>query len=329
MSLVEQQYEEAVSLIDLNPVRSRSLLTESQLKLTPFLDEFNEKSSEYEEITNWLDLIGSAEVKALKIYEFSQVPEFFDTSLVKDGGQADRISNYDKDTVILDKANKTLYILNLETKKSTIIAGSDIVKNAPDVSVHGKNAYLVNEDGIIEIDIGNNSAKKVIERDEDWGNIAAIGAFGGNVYLLDKSKNSLWKYIATENGFSDRRSYINQGDNYDFSDIDRMIIDGSIWISGRKEIIKFTGGAREFFTFSGIQDSFEDTEIIYTSDIEENLYLLDKKLARILVFDKDGLYLEQYQWPGLSDVRDFVVSEDLGKIFVLKASKLYSIDMVE
>ncbi len=328
VDLVSHQYDEAVSLIDLNPTRARILLSDSKLSLSQVFKEFPKNSDEYKQINEWLNKIAEKEVAAYKIQKFTTVPLFFDINLIKNGGIGSKIALYQKSTVILDLKNKAIYSLSLDTKQASIVAGSEIVKEAQTISIHGKSAYILTADGITRIDIPSKSAKVAIENDKKWGEITQLYAFAGNIYLLDGKNNAIWKYIATENGLLARTNYLNSDVSVSLDKVRKMVIDGSVWvITNSGSIMKFTSGRPETFSFKGIADNLSDITSIFTSDDQKYLYVLDKNSQRILVFDKDGNYQAQYQWEELKNADDLVVSEEEKKIYVLIESKLYAIDI--
>ena len=216
--------------------------------------------------------------------------------------------------------------MDLTTKQSGILAGQDVVKNAATVAIHGTNAYLLNEDGIYRIDIEKKTAGKVLDYDNNWGDIASFQSFAANLYLLDRKNNTIWKYLSTDTGLSDRRSYLQSGIGVNLANMTDMDIDGSIWVTGGAEIIKFTAGGNDQFSFKGLSDSTTNIDSFSTSENEKYIYLLERSLKRILVFDKDGLYYAQYQWEDLKDAQSIVVSEATGKIYVFFDTKIYAID---
>lgn len=327
ISLVSHQYEEAVSLIDLNPVRARELLSTSKLSLAALLSEFPKNSNQYKEINDWLGKLSAQEVVAYKIYKLTQVPIFYDISLIKQGGMGEKIVYYGESKAILDTKNKAVYSLSTKTKKAEIIAGSDTIKDAQAVDIHGKNIYILNSDGVVQVDIPSKTAKIAIKRDEKWGDIAAAAAFGGNIYLLDRKNNTIWKYIATDFGFSARTTYLNPDVRVNFAGSTKMVVDGSVWVLQSGNILKFSRGLGEQFSFKGISDAIPNIASFTTSEEEHFLYMLDKTLSRIVVFDKDGNYQSQYSWDELKNASDLVASEDEKKIFVLSGSKIYAIEI--
>ncbi|OGG03946.1 hypothetical protein A2W14_05770 [Candidatus Gottesmanbacteria bacterium RBG_16_37_8] len=327
LSQVNQQFEEAGALLELNPVRSRELLGSAKLTVSQLLSKTKKNSREYKLLAEWFEKISSSEIGAYKIYKLTAVPVFFDISLIKPEGRADLISTYQDKNVILDRQNKTLYFLDTSTKQSAVLAGSDVVKNAQTVAIHGNNAYVLSDDGIFTIDIEKKTAEKVIEHDSSWGDIASFQAFAANLYLLDRKNNTIWKYLSTETGFSDRRSYLNAGIGVSLAAMTQMNIDGSIYVTGGNEIIKFTQGAKDQFSLKGLADTVSKIDSFSTSENDKNIYILDKTLKRIVVFDKEGLYHSQYQWEDLGQAQSIVASESAGFIFVLIGNKIYSIDI--
>lgn len=326
--LVSHQYDEAASLIDLNPGRARTLLSDSKLSLSPLLKEFPKDSPEFKTVTDWLNKIEVREVAAYHIFRLTSAPLFFDMTLIKPGGMADKIAAYDQTAVILDTVNSTLYTLSLDTKKSSIIAGQETVKNAKSVAVHGTSAYVLNTDGIIRIDLNSKSSSAVIPPDDKWGEISAMDGFGGNLYLLDTKNNTVWKYITTETGFLSRESYLNADVRADFSKGKTLAIDGSVWVLAAPDtVMEFKGGLGQTFSFKDFPENFHNIGSLSTSDADKYLYILDTDGKRIVLFDKDGNYQAQYQWDSLKDASDLYASEDQKKIFVLIGSKIYAIDI--
>lgn len=325
--LIREQYEEAVSLIDLNPVRARELLASSKMTLGELLAESKKNSREYKNLSDWLNKISSSEVEAYKIFKLTSVPVFFDINLIKPQGEGISISSYKEKKVILDGKNRLLYYLATDSKQSNILAGEDTIEEGKNSAIHGQNAYILNQKGIVSIDLTAKSAEVVVNKDDSWGEIVSLNSFAGNLYLLDRQNSAVWKYISTDLGFSDRKNYLNPGVNIDLSRAQEMIIDGSVWVRTSDEIFKFTNGSSEQFSLKGFSDTITQIDGFYTSDSEKYLYLLDKTLTRIIVFDKDGIYQSQYQWDELKNANDFVVTESEKKIFVLIGSKIYAIDI--
>ena len=327
LNYVSHQYDEAINLIDLNPVRARMLLSDSKLSLSPLLKEFPKNSNEYKKVEEWLNKILAQEITAYKIFRLTAVPLFFDLNLTKPGAGGTKLAVYKETKVILDTASQSVYSLSTDTKQSSVIAGSETVKDAKTIALHGQTAYVLNSEGIVGIDLSDNSSKVVVKRDDNWGEIISLVSFGGNLYLLDKSKHTIWKYIATDFGFSAKVRYLNPDVRVDFSEATNLAIDGSVWVLTSNGVQKFTKGLEDQFVFKDFSDTLTSLSVFSTSDIDKGVYILDKILSRIVIFSKDGDYQSQYQWSELKNADDIIASEEEKKIFVLIGSKIYAIEI--
>ncbi|MBI4067350.1 hypothetical protein HY407_03125 [Candidatus Gottesmanbacteria bacterium] len=327
IDLVSHQFDEAVSLIDLNPARARSLLKDSQITLENLEKKFATGTKEYKEIKSWLEKIKSQEGSASKVYQLGDVPTYYDIKLLKVDGTGATFAIYKNNIAILDTKNKVIYKLEAETKQGDIIAGKSAVKDASAITLHGSNVYFLSQEGITTLDLSNKNSKAIIKKDDAWGNLAGLVAFAGNIYLLDKTHNEIWKYISTSDGFTARGSYLNSDVSPDFSDAKSLSIDGSVWVLSSNDILKFTQGRPDQFTLQGLVDNIAEASQIFTNDDTKFIYLLDKGKGRIIVFEKDGTYQSAYAWSGLKSATSFLVSEELKKIFVLSGSKIYGIDL--
>lgn len=325
--LVSHEINEAQSLIDLNPARARDLLSSAKSTLISLQKQFDKGSKEYHQIDDLLQKVNQTTETASRVYKLSTVPVFFDITLLKASGTGTKLAFYQGKMTILDTQNKAAYMLTSETKQSDIVAGERTVKESKVIGIHGSTIYLLNTDGIVALNITSKSSQVVIKKDDVWGDISDLVAFAGNIYLLDRGKNQIWKYIATESGFTPRQSYLDNDVKADFSQYISMSIDGSIWVGGRNTIGKFTQGRPDQFTIQNVVGDITSVSAIFTDDNSKNIYILDKNAEKIFVLDKTGIYQEAFQWSGLKSASSFIVSEDQKKIFILSGSKIYAIEL--
>src|SRR5258708_4778233 len=105
-----------------------------------------------------------------------------------------------------------------------------------------------------------------------------------NVYLLDEFKNQIWKYIATDNGFSDRNQYLREGEGADFAAARNLQIDGSVWIlKSDNTMLKFTQGGKDFFQIGQVDPPLDKIKSFYLADDTSNIYFLDNDNSRVVV----------------------------------------------
>jgi len=182
--------------------------------------------------------------------------------------------------------------------------------------------YFINEDGVTRLDKGNSEEEAII--DVSWEEAGGIGVFGSNVYILDRTDNIL-KFVPTGSDYASS-DYIT--DDTDITDSVAMTIDGSIYVlNSDGNIQKFTRGALDDFSITGLEKSMYTPTRITTVEDFENIYILDKGNSRIVVIDKEGNFVKAYTADILKNARDIDPQEAEAAIFILSDEKVYKIDI--
>lgn len=313
-----QKYLESVSLFALEPSKAREIFrtayeTANTLKsegindndLNKLLEEMNQKKGE---------ILGEYKKDANL---------FIDLSLLSSGFSGDNLSYSLGKLFILDKNSKKVVSLSLDTKKTQVVAGPDRIESVSQMTAYEENVYLLENDGIYLV---NTKRDKKIEK--NWEGETYFEAYAGNIYLLEKSKNMIWRFVGSDNTFSEKQKWLAPGVETDFSLVKKIAIDGSIWIlTSSGKILKFTLGNPQNFSFSGEYPSLTSLDNFYTNEELKNIYVMDKPLKRIVVFDKQAKFVSQYYADAISEAKDFMVSEEEGKIILLTGDRLYSLDL--
>jgi len=201
---------------------------------------------------------------------------------------------------------------------SALIKNSGVFYAAIDSSV----VYLADNTGISSFK--NDTVKSAVKNSGDWSAIGGFGAYLGNFYILDK-KAGISKYAG---GTPPKSDYLAKGVAPDFSKATDLAIDGSIWVlTTDGSVIKFTKGNQDDFTLKGLDKPFVRPTRIATSVDDDNVYVLDNGNKRIVVLDKNGNFLAQYQSGLLSSAVALDVREKDKKIYILNSGKVYEIDI--
>lgn len=312
--------DEGVALLSLNPVKGRERLVMAKQLLDPL--------KKTREITELLRQINDNLTQSMQIAKIT--PElFFDAALVKKGGTIGTIGFEGTTMAILDPTTQTVIALDVTSKKATVVGGGSAYAGMQAATVHGDALYVLTANGITKAGISDKETQQsVVKKDPQWGTLEAMASFGGNLYILDTTKSRIWKYVATETGFTDTREYLNPDTLPDLTQTNSLAIDGSVWLgSTNGKLWKFTGGREDTFLPQGVDPAFGKNLVMYTSDTVNNLYVLDADNKRVVVLQKDGTYLSQYAWTDPIMAQSLVVSEELKKIFLLAAGKLYTISL--
>lgn len=327
------KYEEGKGLLGLNDVLARQRLSEAKNQLEEMRKTSSFDKDQEGKIRELESKISESLVALSHIYKLDKLPLFWETGLIKEGSGADQLAVFEDRVAILDRKNRSVYLLSAKTKAVSSFEGNDWADEAKLASFHGDNIYVFTPAGIYSLNTRNKKNQLIIKRDETWGEIVLLNAYAGNLYLLDRKSSSepstgqIWKYIGMESGFSQRRPYLVSDIKPDFSQAQGMAIDGSVWVLLSGEILKFTNGRPDSFLISGLEDNFGHPGAIFTNEKSRNLYLLDRENKRVLVIGKDGAHQAQYEAPEIAQAQDLVASEEEKKIFLLVGSKIYYIEI--
>jgi len=322
-SQIETAIQEGEALKELNPVKAK----ESLLQVQGLVNELEELAVEKERLAEIKSRFEQILATVVKEHELTEVPVYYDLSLVRDQGRGEKMALYHDQGVILDPQGKRLFGFNLSRKSIDVLAGGDDLEGASLATIYSDWAYVLTDKGILEIETESKRTNLVIEKDEEWGKIVGLGAYGSNLYLVSK-EGMIWRYPSSESGFGAKQEWFGSGVSPDLSAVISMGIDGSIWLLKEDgKILKFTQGAPDAFGYSGLDKDSEKPQALYNDDEIENLYLLDRGNTRILVLAKSGEYRGQYLWSGMNQANDLVVSEAEKKILLLVNDKVYEIEI--
>ncbi len=250
---------------------------------------------------------------------------WLDLDLIKKGFQSNRLSTSVKNLLVLDPGSETLVSIDLTNKSHQVLAGESKLGDSKSASIYSNLAFTYSATkGLLRTDLEDNSTLEVTKKDPEWGSIADIYAFAGNVYLLDQN-NQIWKYLPVANGYSDKREYLVTKD-VSLSDATKMQIDSSVWVlKGGSELVKFTQGVKDHFSIGGLETPIESIKSFFVSSATDNLYILEKN--RLIVLDKTGKALSVYQSDKFNSIDDLVVDEEGKKVYLLEKSKIYVFDL--
>lgn len=328
MQDAKRAFEEGIALADVNPAKGRDELLRAKEHSVQALTSARPRSKEFVDGTELLRQIESAILGASHIYAVDPAL-FYDASLLRGDAKIGVFSLEGDVMLLLDMEGKSLMTLSLSSKSAQILAGGQVLTDSRFVSRHGDTGYIFTPEAIHSIDLKSKSITSgVIRKTEDWGTIVSMVSYGGNLYLLDSEKGRIWKYVATEKGFSEIREYLNPDTLPDFSGVLGMTIDGSVWVgTNTGVIVRFTQGKENSFIPQGVDPKFSTKVRAYVNDDLKRVYVLDASQKRVVVLEKDGVYAAQYEWKTSFSPVDMAVSEEQRKILLLSDGKIFSIDL--
>ncbi|TSC65720.1 MAG: Uncharacterized protein CEO21_352 [Microgenomates group bacterium Gr01-1014_80] len=330
LQAAKDDYSAAAGLQTLNPadatlkIASAKENLEKALKLMPKNSQALDLKKQIEEN------VGSMGQK----FENIQFSEYLDLDLVKKGFRATTLSLSAGKLLLLNPDDSTLVVIDVAKKSQKILAGKEKLGEGKLASVNGDSSFSFSKDkGIIRVDAGSSQASASAKPDKDWGEIADITGFGGNIYLLDKgapskSSGQIWKYLAVSGGYSGKRKYLAEGVKADFNNALRMQIESSVYVlKSGGEILRFTRGEADNFSIGGLDKGIKDPKSMFVSSDTDNLYVLDSGNSRLVVLTKTGGYVSQYSGDKFGSATDLVVDEKGKKVYLPEGSKIWQTDL--
>lgn len=324
----KERYEQAFEFEEINPLRSRSLLVEAKQLVDDGLVGLDERNRYYDELEEFGEQIDEVykEVSGEKKIEKAEL--FLDLSLVREGTFGSMMALVDDQLVVLDREDGVVIGVVVSSKRAEVVGGGDLFAGAKLVGLAGRRGIAVADKGIVDFSLSEKTSAVLVERDDVWNEPRALATFGANIYLLDGQSGDIWRYPGITGGVGARQRWLAPGIVPDFSKVSDMEIDGYVWVltrSGRLE--KYAQGAPVTFNVVGLSEELKEPVAVYTNDDIEEVYVLDRGNERVVVFNKEGEYQEQYLWEGISGVNDMVVSEENRKILLLSGSTIYEIPL--
>ncbi len=315
--------DEANNLISLNPLRAKSLLSESMTRI----QEYKEKGKNVNREVLDLEAKVAAALEQTRREYSVEAAEWYDFDLIEAGFRGGSWDLSGTEVLVWDSASQTAVLLNLETKAAKVVASGEELGQAQTVGLTDDRGFIAAPDKVTIVDTAKEKIVAAVDAD-GWQKITTVRGFGSNLYLLDSSATGqIWKYLGLEAGLSGKRSYL-IGDTFDLSEAVDMAVDGSVWVLfSDGTIVKYTQGKKDAFQVIGLDQPLMEPVKLFTGADTERLYIIDRANTRVVVLDKNGEYAAQYQWSGIAGVKDLVVSEPLKKIFFLTGEKVFSLDL--
>jgi hypothetical protein len=325
-----QKYREALSLVELNPARSRDLLNETQSLLkrarglplgkigfslpwfTPQLD--------YQKVIEMENKITNLLMEVSQAFEV-EIKTLVDLSTISSEARGTTLSSALGKVLALDAEHGKIYQIDIDNKEGEEMVSRETLKNAVDID----GSYVLTKEAIFEVSYSGDLIQKVGSFDL-WQDPKALGTFGANLYVLDPGSQQIYKYLGVE-GYSVSQHYL-QDESVSLTQVGDMAINGRIWlISSTGEITPLLNGKAQVFVLSGLDQSLSSGARIFTTPGLEFLYVLDRGNTRLVIFDKTGEYQKQFLASDLGEATDLVVNEEETSAYLIVGSKVGELDL--
>lgn len=156
-------------------------------------------------------------------------------------------------------------------------------------------------------------------------NFDRLSFYKSGLYFLDRASGEIIKYPYLGNfKWGLPQLWLSKKATENLS----MAVDGSVWIlSGNNLISRYYGGNFQETLKLDFFPNPESISKIFTSPALSYLYLLEPSQKRIIILNKSGKIIEQFQSKKFDSLLDFTVSEDGKTIYLLNGLKIYKISL--
>ncbi len=167
----------------------------------------------------------------------------------------------------------------------------------------------------------NNTLNPVTSGAESIQSVEDITAYNGNLYLLSAAAQQIVKMQPQGDGFDAGTLWITSL-NSNISNAQSLSVDGNIWLLTSNNLYKFSSGLEQNFVLATIDPPMQTAKSIWTSPESNYIYILDPAGSRIIVVDKEGNFITQYNNPDFQGAIDIFVNEEKKSIIVGTQTRL-------
>jgi hypothetical protein len=163
---------------------------------------------------------------------------------------------------------------------------------------------------------GQGTLPLVVRAADSLGSMDAIAAAAGNLYVLDRGQNQVWRYLPGEGGFdSERTALLDQADLADATEL--AVAQDVFVLDAKKGVRRFVLKAEAEFPLAGIDRPLVSPASLSVLAGSNRIVFADTGNKRIIVASSDGRFLRQIVSASFTDLRAVSVDEGAGVMYVL------------
>jgi len=204
---IDKKLSEAKEEAFLNMDQSLILIADAKTLVTQLKKEVGGKNEG--EIVKIESKIQDAENKIVK-KESKDFEEFYDLTLENKDAQGMEIAKEGELVAILDVKQNTIYVLDVTSKSLTKYVNKDVA-SAVAVGIYSSDVFFATSDNGLYKFTSQSKVNTIVQKDSDVKNIVDMELYNGNIYVLDEGADEIYKYLVTEGGYSDKKSYFGDG----------------------------------------------------------------------------------------------------------------------
>lgn len=266
-------------------------------------------------------------------------------------GSPHRVVVFDQDVYVLDIGRQLVEHFRtdpdrafVEERSGPILREGDVVEGVTvgrlvDIAWQPRIPGFADKASLVILDRNNNVFRynrvdeATVVRLADAGQLQSISqldTYNGRLYLVDEQRNQILRYSPAGLGYDEPPDeWFDPQIQANLAGTVAMGIDSDIWLLlENNTLLRYSGGRQLPFSLdnsAGLTGRLADMALSNATD--GRIYLADGSQDRILVFDKQGTYIEQLQAAesdALRGLRGLYLDEVSGTLFILTQTSLYA-----
>lgn len=303
-----------------------AVITGDNAKATTLLDEISTSLKAYENNKTFKDRLDALKNDIQKLYDkISGVNRLTDNSQIANFSSDGRSFYLFGNIAVALTSGKTIFSASIdpagnpeEAARIPSDGGNIVASCLKDTSI------LINTSSKSIYKYENKKLTKVDNTSGSWPQSVAIHTYGDNIYLLDPIAGQIYRSTPDGNNYSATSDYIKDS-TVDIKGSVDFAIDGYVYVlRSDGNVIKLAQGIGDNFSLKNIPGNSTITKPkkIKTTDEINSLYILDDN--RILEFDKDGKYINQFNFDkSMDNITDFQINPKTKELYIINSGKIY------
>jgi len=327
LSPLQQQLQTAEAQVAAEPILAREtvagVVADMEQLQTKYKGQRSAQKRLEEELTAAQGLL--AEISGKE--EFNQLEVFYDLRLVESDFVTAAVDAGPGRAVFLDKERQQVIVLNLENKQHQTY-NYDQLDQLRDFKLMDEELFLLSQ-GVHRAELaGEAEAEEVIAEGDSNRAGTHLAAYVTYIYVLNPEKREIYRYAEREDGYSEPIGWVSGAARFDYNQVTSMMVDGDIWITTREGgLHKLSSGAEVDFEIVGLEEPFQSSIMVFTTEEMDELYLLEPDQSRLVILSKEGEFLREIKSASLASTTALFVSPELNQAFAVSGSIVYAISL--
>lgn len=161
-----------------------------------------------------------------------------------------------------------------------------------------------------------------------WGSADGIAHENGDLYVLDRAGDQVWRYPSSDSGFDSEREPLLA--SFDLDLAGELAIGDALYLTiGNESIRRFRDQVQQPFNQASIYPPLASPASLVPLPDAGVLLVVDHQSTgdRIVVSSSDGTFLQQLVSPTFTDLRAIAVDKGGGLLYVLVGGALYRTEL--